>query len=450
MRKMILIFISLVVVGYGVLTYVFHERYPLLTEVNGVDVSFKTPEEVHGYIKEHINNQPITLIEKDNAVETVDPKVLKINFSNSDKLHREFEAINPFLWPKFLLPQYRLSFESDFQYDKKAMDTLVNDLKAVSGPNVVKMKNAKPVYEKGQFVIQKEIVGNQINREALKEAILHTILKNENQLHLEEKKCYLMPEYTADHQSVIAAKDKLNRSLETKLTYTVGGDRTALKPETIAEWLEVDKKMNVKLKEDALQNYVDELAYTYNTYGLTRPFTTSGGAEIYVYGGGYGWIIDREEEVKKLKENVTKGEKVEREPVFAQRAAAYGSRDYGDTYVEISIGAQHMWMYSDGTLVASTPIVTGNISQGYTTPAGTYALAYKAYDVVLRGEGYASPVTFWMPFNGDIGIHDANWRKEFGGDIYLQNGSHGCINTPYSATATIFNYIEAGDPVIVY
>ena len=33
-----------------------------------------------------------------------------------------------------------------------------------------------------------------------------------------------------------------------------------------------------------------------------------------------------------------------------------------------------------------------------------------------------------MPFDGGIGFHDASWRDEFGGDIYLTDGSHGCIN----------------------
>ena len=44
------------------------------------------------------------------------------------------------------------------------------------------------------------------------------------------------------------------------------------------------------------------------------------------------------------------------------------------------------------------------------TPSGVYRLDWKAKDFVLRGDGYASPVSFWMPFNGGIGLHDASWR----------------------------------------
>ena len=49
------------------------------------------------------------------------------------------------------------------------------------------------------------------------------------------------------------------------------------------------------------------------------------------------------------------------------------------------------------------------------------------------------PVKFWVPVKGGIGIHDAGWRKEFGGDIYQTAGSHGCINTPKDKMEELFD-----------
>ena len=109
-----------------------------------------------------------------------------------------------------------------------------------------------------------------------------------------------------------------------------------------------------------------------------------------------------------------------------------------------------MWFYKNGGLVVGTPVVTGSLSGGFATPSGVYDLDYKAMNVTLKGEGYASPVTFWMPYGGDIGIHDASWRTDFGGSIYVNSGSHGCVNTPYAAAQAIYNGIEDGTPVIVY
>ncbi len=55
-----------------------------------------------------------------------------------------------------------------------------------------------------------------------------------------------------------------------------------------------------------------------------------------------------------------------------------------------------------------------------------------------------------MPFNGGVGFHDANWRRDFGGNYYKRGGSHGCVNMPYSAAQTLFENIEAGCAVLVY
>ena len=55
-----------------------------------------------------------------------------------------------------------------------------------------------------------------------------------------------------------------------------------------------------------------------------------------------------------------------------------------------------------------------------------------------------------MPFNGGIGLHDASWRSKFGGDIYVRDGSHGCINLPKNKAAELYNRIQKGCPVVVH
>ena len=124
------------------------------------------------------------------------------------------------------------------------------------------------------------------------------------------------------------------------------------------------------------------------------------------------------------------GENYTGEVVYHQRAAQYGDPDYGNTYVEVSISAQHFWYYKNGTVVLESDFVSGDPTKGHDTPKGIYRLAYKARDQVLEGQGYASPVKYWMPFVDGCGFHDADWRDRFGGSIYKGDGSHGCLNLP--------------------
>ena len=114
------------------------------------------------------------------------------------------------------------------------------------------------------------------------------------------------------------------------------------------------------------------------------------------------------------------------------------------------MGAQHMWCYKNGTLVVDTDVVTGNISRGYNTPAIVSQIQYKTRNAVLKGDNYRTPVNYWMPFYGNYGLHDAYWRAEFGGEVYLTNGSHGCVNTPPAAMAQVYANMETGTPVVLY
>lgn len=127
-----------------------------------------------------------------------------------------------------------------------------------------------------------------------------------------------------------------------------------------------------------------------------------------------------------------------------------------DTRVELDITEQRVLMYVDGECILDTPCVTGNVAGGCGTPTGVYHLYYKTRNAVLRGSNsdgskYASPVDYWMPFNGGIGFHDASWRNGvFGGEIYRTDGSHGCVNMPHEAAKTLYKNISTAIPIIIY
>lgn len=126
----------------------------------------------------------------------------------------------------------------------------------------------------------------------------------------------------------------------------------------------------------------------------------------------------------------------------------YLNRLPAPTCIIINIDAQNMKYYVNNHLIVDTPVTTGTRGR-YDTPRGTFMIYSKSRNVTLRGPGYASFVNYWMPFYRDYGIHDATWRSQFGGSVYLSGGSHGCVNTPFNNAQTIFTYVSVGTPVIV-
>lgn len=71
----------------------------------------------------------------------------------------------------------------------------------------------------------------------------------------------------------------------------------------------------------------------------------------------------------------------------------------------------------------------------------------------MRGSYGRVKVGYWMRFNDQYaqGLHDATWRDNatFGGETYMNNGSHGCVNLPVEFTAELYDFVEVGTPVIV-
>lgn len=248
----------------------------------------------------------------------------------------------------------------------------------------------------------------------------------------------------------------MNRCREMAITYTIGDSQEVLDAATVCSWITGTQDGQIQVDQGKAAAYVQTLADKYNTAGTTRTFRTATGRDVSV-SGPYGWKIDQAAETDALIGMIRTGQSQSREPQYSSAAASRTGADWGATYVEVDLSGQHVYMIKDGAQVWDAPCVTGNASKKYDTPPGIFSLTYKERDRVLRGakqaDGsyeYESPVSYWMPFNGGIGLHDANWRSDFGGSIYKTNGSHGCVNLPPAKAKALYDLVYKGMPVICY
>lgn len=256
--------------------------------------------------------------------------------------------------------------------------------------------------------------------------------------------------YRSDSPELLEALNTAKTYTGLTITYDFGSRKEILDGSTLHEWITIDDDFQVSISEEKIAEYVSYLNYHYTTFGISRPFVTQSGKTITIRGGDYGWWINRPAEAVELLSVIKAGKDVTREPVYFQRAASREQDDIGSSYIEVSLKKQKLWLFLDGKPVLQSDIVTGNASRNYNTPPGAYSITYKERDAVLVGENYRSPVKYWMPFNGNIGFHDADWRDEFGKDIYKTRGSHGCVNMPPEKAEKMFSLITKGMPVIVY
>ncbi len=127
----------------------------------------------------------------------------------------------------------------------------------------------------------------------------------------------------------------------------------------------------------------------------------------------------------------------------------YGWRGNVSDCLEISLDNQYIWFYKNGQLLTESPIVSGDVLTNNITRLGVFQMYGMVTDTVLTGPTWNDHVDYWIPFDGGIGIHDSDWRDEYGGDIYKETGSHGCVNTPLEPMRIIYENSYLGLMVIV-
>ena len=304
--------------------------------------------------------------------------------------------------------------------------------------------------ESKSFEITKEDNGTTVKSDEVKEAIKNSIENFDNALNLEKAELYTNAEIKSDDERLLRSKDAMNKYALVTITYNFGDKTEVVNHEKIKDWLIVDDKGEVSFDKEKVDDFVQYLAKTYNTFGKTRSFKTSYGSVVEVAGGDYGWWLNKAAESDSLIAAIKECKDIVKQPVYLQTANNYSDNDIGNTYAEVNLGTQHMYFYKDGKKVFESDFVSGRPSTNHATPLGTYSVTYKELDATLRGANYATPVKYWMPFNYDVGFHDAPWQSAFGGKRYLTHGSHGCINLPSEAAKTLYSYISKGDAVVVY
>lgn len=456
-RRIILIIILILIALYGAAAAYFSCHFFPNTEINGAGYSLNSAKQVQASMEKEVNGYTLSMKESDGGTETIVGTDIDLKYVKDDSVEKLIKKQNPLLWITGLWKKRDIEASVGVKYDKDKLTKVIGDLDCMAEENQTPSVSAKPEFTGTQFEVTPEQIGTAINKDKFAETVTEAINGFQSEIDLMKEDCYDLPKYTKDSPEVAEACEKMNSELGANITLDFSPNTEVVDSSVISQWITVDDNMQVTFNQDAVKTYIAELAAKYDTVGKTRNFTTATGNVVQVEGGGYGWQIDQEAEYNALIANIQNAETVTREPNYASRAATHDANDWGNTYAEVDLTAQHMYYIQDGQVVMQCDIVTGNPNKGNATPQGMYSLYYKQKDQVLRGKKledgsyeYESPVAYWMPFNGGIGFHDASWQSAFGGDRYQTHGSHGCVNMPPASAAELYNYIEAGVPVICH
>lgn len=445
----ILLLLTAGVYGYGV--YYFTEHFLPGSMVNGFNCSYMTVSQSEELLTQKVGAYVLTIDTRNNGQESITAKQAGLSYDSDGSVDKLIRNQDRFTW--FLAFNQHRNYEvsSSIKYDEQKTEAAISELKCMQQENMTEPSDAHIEEKDDKFVIVPEQEGTVLKPEKTSQDIIDALVTGRTPVDLEADGCYKEPKVYQSDETLTKNCDLINKLTDVVITYDFDDCTETVDRDMIKNWLTTDENGLYTLDKKQIEAYISELAAKYDTVGTERTFNTYDGREITVSGGNYGWQIDQKAELKELTELIKNGETQVREPVYSHEGLVRKTNDIGYTYIEIDLTAQRMVFYKDGTPTADAQIVSGNpFVPNCATPVGCYTTGEMKSGCTVNGEDYPSAVNYWIPFDGNLGISDAPWRMDFGGQLYEFEGTHGSICAPSDQVQIIFSNVEKNTPIVIY
>ncbi|NLZ46040.1 MAG: L,D-transpeptidase family protein [Clostridiales bacterium] len=448
--------------------FVVSDKFLPNTKINGNDVGMMTVAQATESLQKTGLNDYLLIVKNNGSTERIKFEDFDYNFKIDDKVEELYENQKKGAWFKSLFSHQILKIDtSKVQYDETKFKELVKE---------IEWGDTKPIdayisASDSGFVIEPEKLGDLLDTEKLATYLVKELNKGNIEIDIIDSGAYIQPAVTAkDLESQIGKYEAIGN-----IEITIDFDYTTevLRGQDFINWIIFNDDGTYTVDDEKLGGYVSQLADKYDTFGKARKFHATLQGDITVPHGKdaiYGWEIYKEKTVELLKELIIEGKSVTTDPIYYYQLNADGSKGYtfvgneevrtenddiGDTYIEIDLTAQTLWYYEKGEKKYECTIVSGTMTAGQKTNPGIYKLWYREMNYTMKGTNseagsWTVKCTYWnrVALVG-IGLHDSK-RPAFGGNIYKQNGSQGCINMRYNDVKFIHESVPLNTPVVMY
>lgn len=429
--------------------------------IAGHDVSYKTREQTFEYLKNQKLQRNFTVRVNEKVFSTTSDELgagydISTTVDTAYKLGRNN--------PSPLLGLFDISNRGQIGYAYNVDQTkLKNFADSVIKSVGYSAQNATLRIENGVVTVVPDKDGLRVDQKYLNK-ILSTSLADAKDQNIVLQPQTLKADILA--QDTLEAKQQAENFLSKTVTLNFEGksyvaDKTAMG--YMVSFTEVagangKPKLQANISTDQIAGYVQSIANQIDISPINKKVVVRNGAESVEREGKDGRAINQKSAIDTIVSGLQNNQNVEvnltSSPVaFKTEYNRTVSLDYS-RYIEINLSQQRLWAWQDNQVIFSTPITSGATSYGFGTPTGLFSIYGKERSRYLNGAqygwGYNVYVDYWMPFAGGVGLHDADWRSGFGGQDYINGGSHGCVNMSQSAAAYLYNWAAIGTPVWVH
>lgn len=467
---LVILIIFILIIAGGTAAYcVYADQYSSKfiegTFINGANVGNLTADQVESSIKERVENYELKIDFGNGQTETLSNSDVGLTYTPDGNVEKILREQNKYAWieGKLLGKKTNYTVGESYSYDEDKIKAALNAFPEMQEENQTQPVNAyMKQNDDGSFSIVPEVDGNALVSDVIYKAVDNAVKNGEKEVDVTSLKgAYKEPTVRSDDQDLNTQVDDLNNFLNTTVTYNkYNGETVTLDRNTTKDWLSVSDDdpnyyyINTDVIRAKCAEFIKQFAASDDAVKSTTTFHSHNKGDMELPCKKYGHTVDQSSETETLYQDLITKKSETRTPVYSMNSQSGG---FGTTFVEIDLDAQHVYVHQGDSIVFDCDCVSGLATDpSRATPKGVFNIFWKTTDRDLKGNygpdgqpGYVSHVNFWMPFNGGVGMHDASWRSQFGGQIYKTSGSHGCINLSYSSAQTIYGLVSVGTYVIV-
>lgn len=433
------------------------------SKINGVNVGGMNAQEAQEDLNQ--NAPALTIVEKnaetrDEMTEVIEMK--EIGYWENYETQPILDAQPGLDWPVLLSKPIDVDLEKmNFIYDPELLEDQIDELYCMQDQNQVAPVNAGMEGDDNNAVrILPADDGCEIMEEKARILIRNAVDMEEDNVDLFST-CYVTADLSEEDQ-LFQAKAKMVESVYNKkisvilyddVTYEIDGSK-------LRKIVKINPDLTYRIEGTALMDAVNKIGEKYPKVTHRRSIITSKGEVVYVGlpDDVYEYTFDIKGTSESVREQLLKFGNVSCYASWTRNGTQGLNKnefcpaaEWDGGYIEISIDDQHLWYYdATGKLRLESDVVTGE-KDWLDTPCGVYYVMNMSTHNVLQGGAISD---YWIGFiGGQYGVHDAyRWRREFGGDIYTWDGSHGCVNMPLEEMEELYELvdIEKETAVVIY
>lgn len=453
----------LLAAGYFALRMYYQVKIPYGTWINDIYCTgFSYDEAARLLLEQEPEKITIDVVDLKGVSHRISLEDTMYDISYREGLEKEVTSYN-------LFHEKHITKEPVITVHREAWEDYVSSLPWLKKPTITSGEERLQIVKEEAGFTLVDTMEQVLDASKASEVILTAIQDGLSEVSLIDSDCYYTPDYTDRDRAVLLEYRALQDFCNTfTMALTINGEVVYdVNASVLKDWMliadngeyAVGKDGQFLLDNRKVKEYVQHISREVTTYfGKPWQFVNHKGEKIEVKAGNYGRSLQTDKLYDTLikafrKEPLEKPQtSYELEFQFYPSAAkevGYGGI-IGDSYVEVDITGQKVLLYLDGELKLSSDCVTGDAAKSYDTPKGVFYIEYKQKNRVLKGENYRTPVSYWMHFYNHCGFHDAKWRRKFGENIYLKDGSHGCVNMPPEKAKELYELVYKGLPVVIY